>query len=231
MGLSPPGSYIQGILQARTLEWVAISSSRDLPDPGIKPPSPTLAGGFFRSTTLATWRKQLTNWERLWCWERLRAGGKGDDRGWDGWMASLTQWTWVWGSSRHWWWTGKPGKLSPAATKLIQSCPTPYDSVDGNPPGTPRPWDSPDKNTGVGCHFLLQCMKVKSEREVAESCPTLSDPMDRSLLGSSVHGVFQARVLEWGAIAFSELQSMGWQRVRDDWGAEHHHHHHHHLRT
>ena len=56
------------------------------------------------------------------------------------------------------------------------------------------PWDSPGKNTGVGCHFLLQCMKVKSEREVAQSCPTLSDPMDCSLPGSSVHGIFQARV-------------------------------------
>ena len=63
-----------------------------------------------------------------------------------------------------------------------------------------RPWDSPGKNTGVGCHFLLQFMKVKSEREVAQSCPTPSDPMDCSLPGSSVHGIFQARVLEWGAI-------------------------------
>ena len=60
----------------------------------------------------------------------------------------------------------------------------------------PRPWDSPGKNTGVGCHFLLQCMKVKSESEVAQSCPTLSDPMDRSLPGSSIHGIFQAGVLE-----------------------------------
>ena len=66
-----------------------------------------------------------------------------------------------------------------------------------------HPWDSPGKNTGVGCHFLLQCMKVKSESEVAQSCLTLSDPMDCSLPGSSIHGIFQARVLEWGAIAFS----------------------------
>ena len=66
-----------------------------------------------------------------------------------------------------------------------------------------HPWDSPGKNTGVGCHFLLQCMKVKSESKVAQSCPTLSDPMDWSLPGSSIHGIFQARVLEWGAIAFS----------------------------
>ena len=58
-------------------------------------------------------------------------------------------------------------------------------------------------DTGVGCHFLLQCMKVKSESKVAQSCPTLSDPMDCSLPGSSIHGIFQARVLEWGAIAFS----------------------------
>ena len=65
------------------------------------------------------------------------------------------------------------------------------------------PWDSPGKNTGVGCHFLLQCMKVKSESKVAQSSWTLSDPMDCSPPGSSVHGIFQARVLEWGAIAFS----------------------------
>ena len=68
----------------------------------------------------------------------------------------------------------------------------------------PRPWDSPGKNTGVGCHCLLQSMKVKSESEVAQLCPTLSDPMDCSPPGSSVPGIFQARVLELGAIAFSD---------------------------
>ena len=71
------------------------------------------------------------------------------------------------------------------------------------PTRIPHPWDSPGKNTGVGCHSLLQCIKMKSESEVPQSCPTLHDPMDRSLPGSSVHGIFQARVLEWGAIAFS----------------------------
>ena len=71
------------------------------------------------------------------------------------------------------------------------------------PTSLPRPWDSPGKNTGVGCHFLLQCMKVKSESEVAQSCPTLHNPMDCSPPGSSIHGIFQSRVLEWGAIAFS----------------------------
>ena len=71
------------------------------------------------------------------------------------------------------------------------------------PTRLPHPWDSPGKNTGVGCHFLLQCMKVKSESEVAQSCPTLRNPMDCSPPGSSAHGIFQARVLEWVAIAFS----------------------------
>ena len=71
------------------------------------------------------------------------------------------------------------------------------------PTRLPRPWDSPGKNTRVGCHFLLQCIKVKSESEVTQSCPTRSDPMDCSPPGSSIHGIFQARVLEWGAIAFS----------------------------
>ena len=83
-----------------------------------------------------------------------------------------------------------------AAAKSLQSCPTLCDPIDGSPP-----WDSPGKNTGVGCHFLLQCRKVKSESEVDQSCPTLSDPMNYSLPGSFVHGIFQARVLEWGAIA------------------------------
>ena len=69
------------------------------------------------------------------------------------------------------------------------------------------PRDSPGKNTGVGCHFLFQCMKVTSQSEVAQSGPTLSDRMDCSLPGSSVHGIFQARVLEWGATAFSQQMS------------------------
>ena len=71
------------------------------------------------------------------------------------------------------------------------------------PTRLPRPQDSPGENTGVGCHFLLQCMKVKSESEVTQSCPTLSNPMDCSPPGSSIHGIFQARVLDWGATAFS----------------------------
>ena len=75
------------------------------------------------------------------------------------------------------------------------------------PTRLPGPWDSPDKNPGVGCHFLLQCMKVKSESEVAQPYPTLCDPMDCSLPGSSIRGIFQARILEWVAISFSKESS------------------------
>ena len=91
------------------------------------------------------------------------------------------------------------------------------DSVQppGQPTRLPCPWDSPGKNTGVGYHFLLPCMKVKSESEVAQSCPTLSDPMDCSLPGSSIHGIFQARVLEWGAIAFSDHLLTGGHQMKE----------------
>ena len=78
------------------------------------------------------------------------------------------------------------------------------------PTRLPRPWDSPGKNTGVGCHFLFQCMKMKSESEITQSCPTLSNPMDCSPPGSSVHGIFQARVLVWVAVAFSFLWAGWW---------------------
>ena len=83
------------------------------------------------------------------------------------------------------------------------------------PTRLPCPLDSPDKNTGVGCHVFLQCMKVKSEIEVAQSCPTLSDPMDCSLPGSSVHGIFQARVLEWIGTAFSKKMLTTWKESDD----------------
>ena len=84
------------------------------------------------------------------------------------------------------------------------------------PTRLPCPWDSPGKNTGVGCHCLLQCMKVKSESEVAQLCLTLRDPMDCSLPGSSAHEILQARVLEWGAIAFSKswLQITSKQNIK-----------------
>ena len=96
----------------------------------------------------------------------------------------------------------KTAAAATAVAKSLQLCLTllPHRR---QPTRLPRPWDSPGKNTGVGCHFLRQCMKIKSESEVAQLCPTLCDPIDCSLPGSSVHGIFQATVLEWGAIAFS----------------------------
>ena len=182
--------------------------------------------------------KELTHWKRPRCWERLKAR-EGDDRGWDGWMASPTRWTWVWACSGCWWRTGKPGVLQSMGSQrvrhdwvteqnwmslypenencfmtlsdLVQTCccccvaSVMSDSVwpqRRQPTRLPHPWDSPGKNIGVGCHFLLQCMKVKSESEVTQSCLTLSDPMDCGPPGSSIHGIFQARVLEWGATAF-----------------------------
>ena len=115
-----------------------------------------------------------------------------------------------------------------AAAKSLQSCPTLCDPIDSSLPGSAvpgilqartRPWDSPGKNIGVGCHFLLQCMRVKSESEVAQSCPSLRDLMDCSLPGSSVHGIFQARVLEWGAIAFSVRDR---SQLQNAWGTKSH---------
>ena len=93
-----------------------------------------------------------------------------------------------------------------AAAKSLQLCLTLCDPIRWQPTRLRRPWDSPGKNTGVGCHFLLQCTKVKSESEVAQSCPTHRNTKSGlQPTGSSVHGIFQARVLEWGAIAFSAI--------------------------
>ena len=108
-----------------------------------------------------------------------------------------------------------------AAAKSLQSCLTLCDPID-QPTRLHRPWDFPGKDTGVGCHFLLQCMKVKSESEVSQLCPTLYDPMDCSLPGSSACGIFQARVLEWVAIAFSEATVYG---VAKSWTRLHFHFH------
>ena len=73
----------------------------------------------WNSNTLATWCEELTHWKRLWCWERLKAGGEGDDREWDGWMASRTQWPWVWASAGSWRWTGKPGMLQSMGSQRV----------------------------------------------------------------------------------------------------------------
>ena len=98
------------------------------------------------------------------------------------------------GFSRQEHWSGLPFPSPMHESEVAQSCPTLRNPMGCSPPGSPVP-----KNTGEGCHFLLQCMKVKSESEDAQPCPTLRDPMDCSLSGSSIHGIFQARVLELGA--------------------------------
>ena len=98
----------------------------------------------------------------------------------------------------------------------VRLCATPQTAAHQ----APRPWDSPGKNIGVGCHFLLHCMKVKSESEFAQLCLTLSDPMDCSPPGFSIHGIFQARVLEWGTTAFSKATMLGVYKkheVRSRW--------------
>ena len=88
-----------------TVPWTARRSNQSI----LKEISPGCWS--WNSNTLATWCEELTHWKRPWCWERLKAGGEGDNRGWGGWMASLTQWTWVWVNSGSWWWTGRPGVL------------------------------------------------------------------------------------------------------------------------
>ena len=104
-------------------------------------------------------------------------------------------------------------------TILVSACSVMSDSLwppDCSPPGSSVHGISQTGKTGVGCYFLLQCMKVKSESEVTQSCPTLHDPMDCSLPGSSVHGIFQARVLEWGAIAFSARDPSQYNKEKEE---------------
>ena len=143
---------------------------------------------------LATWCKELTHWKRPWCWERLKVG-EGDDWRWDGWMASLTWWTWVWVNSRSWWWTGKPGVLWFMGSQRV-----------GQDWVTELNWSS-SGNSSPSCikltNGLLTYSSVVAAAKLLQSCPTLCDPIDGLLLGSSVPGILQARTLEWVAISFS----------------------------
>ena len=136
--------------------------------------------------TLATWCKEVTQWKASpWCWKRLKAGGEGDNRGWDGWMASPTQWTWVWASSGSWWWTGKNGVLQSMGFQRV-----------GHDWATELNWT----------HLELSWEESRSVAVVVAdslSHVRLCDSMDCSPPGSSVHGIFQARILEWIAISFS----------------------------
>ena len=116
------------------------------------------------SNTLATWWEELTHWERSWCWESLKAGGEGNNRGWDDWMTSPTRWTWVWVSSGSWQWTGKPGVLQPMGSQRVG-----------------HDWVTDLMHT-FGALF---CMYQFSS--VAQSCLTLCDPMDCSIVGFPAH--------------------------------------------
>ena len=167
--VSPSGSPAPGILQARTLEWLAISFSNAW-----------------------MWKVKRKSLSRV----RLFATP---------WTAAYQAPRWHHLYGRKWRRTKEPLNESESCcccsvASAVSDCVWPH---RWQPTSLPCPWDSPGKNTGVGCHFLFQCMNVKSESEVAQSCPTLSDPMDCSLSGSSIHGIFQVWVLEWGAIAFS----------------------------
>ena len=162
---------VHGILQARILEWVAFPFSRGS-NPGL----------------------QHCRWI---LYQLSYQGSPGL-----GFKLQFHHWLDVWPGVSSWSSASVPSfvKLAAAAPKLLQLCPTLCHPIDSSPARLPCPWDSQGKNTGVGCHFHLRCMKVKSESEIVQSCLTLSNPMDCSLPGSSVHGIFQARVLEWGAI-------------------------------
>ena len=131
----------------------------------------------WNSNPLATWCEEPTHLKRPWCWERLKAGGEGKKRGWDGWMASLTQWTWVWVSSGSWWWTGKPGVLQSMGVQRVRH-------------------DWATKLTE-----LIVCVLI------VQLCPILWDPMDYRPPGSPVHGILQARILERVVIPFSRGSS------------------------
>ena len=130
----------------------------------------------WNSNTLATWCKELTHLKRPWCWERLKAGEEGDDRAWDGWMASPTQWTWVWVDSGSWWWTGRPGVLQFMGSQRI-----------GHGWATELNWTE----------------EAAAAAKSLQSCLTLCDPIDRSPPGSPIPGILQTRTLEWVAISFS----------------------------
>ena len=137
--------------------------------------------------TPVLWAPGVKNWlmKRPWCWESLKAGGEGDDKRWDGWMASPIQWTWVWASSRSWWWTGKPGELQSMGSQRVR-----HNWV------TQLNWSLKRSKISIWCRAMLSHFR----------CVWLQ-PMDCGQPGSSVHESFQARILETVAVPCSRGSS------------------------
>ena len=159
------------------------------------------------SNTLATWCEELFHWKRPWCWERLKAGGKGDDRGWDGWMASPTQWTWVWASSRSWWWTGRSGMLQFIGLQRVahdwanepEKAMAPHSSTLALKIHGQRnlvgygPWgrEESDMTERLHFHFSLSCIGEGNGNPL--QCSRLENPRDGEACWAAVHWVAQSR--------------------------------------
>ena len=167
----------------------------------------------WNSNTLSTSCEELTHWKRPWCWEKLGAEGEWDDRRWDGWMASLTQWTWVWVNSGSWWWTGRPGVLGFMGSQRV-----------GRDWAIELNWYVNNKEyysknlvnlfneylyefRTLFNPWVLPIIHRHTHTEVTQLCPTLCDPINCSPTGSSVPGIFQAWILECFAISFSMCPS------------------------
>ena len=142
----------------------------------------------WNSNTLATWCEELTHWKRPWCWERLKAGEEGDNRGWDGRMASLTQWSWVWVNSRSCWWTRRPGVPQSMGSQRV-----------GHNWATEL--NCKHQETILYLWHFNVCVCVCVCAKLLQPCLTLSDPMDCSLPGSSIQRILQTRILEWVAVS------------------------------
>ena len=151
------------------------------------------------------WRTD--SFEKTPIWERLKTGGEGDDRGWDGWMASPSQWTWVWVDSGCWWWTGRPGVLQCMGSQRV-----------GHDWASELNWTEEQfkyYHSYYYCDLLETIQSITSWRAAAakslKSCPTLCDPIDGSPLGSPVPGILQARTLEWVAFPSPMHESEKWK--------------------
>ena len=197
--------------------WESPLDSRRSNQSIIKEISPEYSWGnwcwSWNSNTLATWCEELTHWKRPWCWERSKAGGERDDRGWDGWMASLIRWTWVWADSRSWWWTGRPGTLQSMGSQRVghdwatELNWTDMETNENDSTTIPNQWDTV-KTILRGKFIVTQVYLTSGNRKISNKQPNLTSKGTRKIIdgsppGSTVPGILQARVLEWVAIAFA----------------------------